>query len=82
MTLLRRCQLELASRWVRQQPGPFGVDAPAPPGVEGDDAMTTELLTAHQLTVARKVLAEESARREHLVVSLSGAHAYGFPSPD
>ncbi|MBS2028769.1 MAG: nucleotidyltransferase domain-containing protein [Deltaproteobacteria bacterium] len=44
--------------------------------------MTTELLTEHQLAVARKVLAEESARREHLVISLSGAHAYGFPSPD
>jgi hypothetical protein len=28
------------------------------------------------------VLAEEEARREHLVVYLSGAHAYGFPSPD
>src|SRR4051812_600927 len=29
-----------------------------------------------------RVLAEEEARREHLVVYLSGAHAYGFPSPD
>jgi predicted nucleotidyltransferase len=28
------------------------------------------------------VIAEESAKREHLVVYLSGAHAYGFPSPD
>jgi predicted nucleotidyltransferase len=28
------------------------------------------------------VLAEEEARREHVVVYLSGAHAYGFPSPD
>jgi len=28
------------------------------------------------------VLAEEGARRRHVVVSLSGAHAYGFPSPD
>jgi len=44
--------------------------------------MTTALLTAHQLAVAKKVLAEESARRDHLVISLSGAHAYGFPSPD
>jgi predicted nucleotidyltransferase len=28
------------------------------------------------------VLREEEARREHVVVYLSGAHAYGFPSPD
>ncbi|RKG89066.1 nucleotidyltransferase domain-containing protein [Corallococcus terminator] len=32
--------------------------------------------------MADRVLDEESQRREHLVVSLSGAHAYGFPSPD
>lgn len=41
-----------------------------------------DLLTPHQLGVASQVLAEESARRAHLVVHLSGAHAYGFPSPD
>ena len=29
-----------------------------------------------------RVLAEEEAHREHVVVYLSGAHAYGFPSPD
>lgn len=40
------------------------------------------LLDPHQLAVARRALAEESARREHVVVYLSGAHAYGFPSPD
>ena len=28
------------------------------------------------------MIGEESARREHVVVYLSGAHAYGFPSPD
>lgn len=44
--------------------------------------MTRHLLTEHQARVADRVLDEESARREHLVVSLSGAHAYGFPSPD
>jgi predicted nucleotidyltransferase len=38
------------------------------------------LLTAEQLRVTDGVLAEE--RRSHLVVYLSGAHAYGFPSPD
>jgi uncharacterized protein len=39
-------------------------------------------LTDHQKTIGDRVIAEESARREHLVVYLSGAHAYGFPSPD
>jgi predicted nucleotidyltransferase len=29
-----------------------------------------------------RVLDEEERRREHVVVYLSGAHAYGFPSPD
>lgn len=40
------------------------------------------LLEPHACEVARRVIAEESARREHVVVYLSGAHAYGFPSPD
>jgi len=44
--------------------------------------MNSDVLTAHQAAVASRVLAEEGARRRHLVVSLSGAHAYGFPSPD
>ncbi|MCK6546026.1 nucleotidyltransferase domain-containing protein [Myxococcota bacterium] len=39
-------------------------------------------LTAAQWRVGERVLDEESAKRRHLVVSLSGAHAYGFPSPD
>ncbi len=39
-------------------------------------------LTAHQRAIMQRVLAEEAARREHVVVYLSGAHAYGFPSPD
>lgn len=39
-------------------------------------------LTSRQLEIAERVLAEESARRSHVVISLSGAHAYGFPSPD
>ncbi len=42
--------------------------------------MTRDLPTEHQLAVALRVLGE--ARRDHVVVSLSGAHAYGFPSPD
>lgn len=36
----------------------------------------------HQLDVAQRVLDQESEARRHLVVHLSGAHAYGFPSPD
>ncbi|HYO70465.1 MAG TPA: nucleotidyltransferase domain-containing protein [Archangium sp.] len=44
--------------------------------------MTHTLMTEHQTRVANAVLDEESTRRWHLVVSLSGAHAYGFPSPD
>lgn len=41
-----------------------------------------EVLTTEQRAVMSRVLAEEGALREHLVVYLSGAHAYGFPSPD
>jgi uncharacterized protein len=45
--------------------------------------MTTQtLLLARELAVAERVIREESERRRHLVVYLSGAHAYGFPSPD
>ncbi|MHB8874623.1 MAG: nucleotidyltransferase domain-containing protein [Myxococcaceae bacterium] len=47
--------------------------------------MTPEILdalTGDQRAVASRVLAEEESRRRHVVVSLSGAHAYGFPSPD
>jgi predicted nucleotidyltransferase len=44
--------------------------------------MNQSLLTAEQARATEQVLREESARREHLVVHLSGAHAYGFPSPD
>lgn len=41
-----------------------------------------DLLTTHQAAVVQRFLAEEQAKRTHLVISLSGAHAYGFPSPD
>jgi predicted nucleotidyltransferase len=40
------------------------------------------LLTPKESEISDRALAEESAKRQHLVVSLSGAHAYGFPSPD
>lgn len=41
-----------------------------------------EVLSAEQAEVMTRVLAEEESRREHIVVYLSGAHAYGFPSRD
>ena len=40
------------------------------------------VLTAAQQPVARAFVAEREAERTHLVIYLSGAHAYGFPSPD
>ena len=40
------------------------------------------VLTEHQRTTARAFIAERERERRHLVVYLSGAHAYGFPSPD
>ncbi|MBZ4332734.1 DNA polymerase beta superfamily protein [Corallococcus sp. AS-1-12] len=39
-------------------------------------------VTEHQERMADRVLDAESLLREHLVISLSGAHAYGFPSHD
>lgn len=41
-----------------------------------------EILEDQQKRVMSRVVREEEARREHLVIYLSGAHAYGFPSPD
>jgi predicted nucleotidyltransferase len=39
-------------------------------------------LPPQALDVVARFLDEEAGRREHVVVYLSGAHAYGFPSPD
>ncbi|GDX81866.1 nucleotidyltransferase [Deltaproteobacteria bacterium] len=39
-------------------------------------------MTPHQSTIATRFLASACAQREPVVVALSGAHAYGFPSPD
>lgn len=39
-------------------------------------------LPAAKRAVAERVIAEESARREHLVVALSGSHAFGFATPE
>jgi predicted nucleotidyltransferase len=41
-----------------------------------------DVLDPRQRAVAERALDEESAARRHLVVALSGGHAYGFPSPD
>lgn len=40
------------------------------------------VLTTTQAEVARRFLADRERERRHLVIYLSGAHAYGFPSPD
>lgn len=40
------------------------------------------VLTPKQATVARAFVADRERERKHLVIYLSGAHAYGFPSPD
>ncbi len=40
------------------------------------------VLTTTQADIARSFLAAREAERTHLVIYLSGAHAYGFPSPD
>ncbi len=50
-------------------------------GVRGAESVA-EVLSEQQRKIMSTVLAEEEARREHVVVYLSGAHAYGFPSPD
>lgn len=39
-------------------------------------------LSEHQQRVAGAALDEEERKRGHLVIALTGAHAYGFPSPD
>lgn len=39
-------------------------------------------LDEHQNDVAARVLEHEAQHRTHLVIHLSGAHAYGFPSTD
>ena len=40
------------------------------------------VLAPAQAEVARRWLVERERERRHLVIYLSGAHAYGFPSPD
>jgi predicted nucleotidyltransferase len=49
--------------------------------VEPQDPVA-DVLSSEQQQVMKRVLDQEETRREHVVVYLSGAHAYGFPSPD
>jgi hypothetical protein len=44
--------------------------------------MNLDPIDPSQRPVAQRFLEEHSADREHLIVYLSGSHAYGFPSPD
>ena len=44
--------------------------------------MSWDVLSPAQQAVARTFIDERCAERHHLVIYLSGAHAYGFPSPD
>jgi predicted nucleotidyltransferase len=44
--------------------------------------MTSAPITEHQARTAAHALDAEEAERAHLVIALTGAHAYGFPSPD
>jgi predicted nucleotidyltransferase len=41
-----------------------------------------DFLEGNARRVAERVVAECEGQRRHLVIALSGAHAYGFPSPD
>ncbi|MCP4448321.1 MAG: nucleotidyltransferase domain-containing protein [Myxococcales bacterium] len=41
-----------------------------------------DFLEGQARIVAERVLGEEESHRKHVVIALSGAHAYGFPSPD
>ncbi|UQA60769.1 DNA polymerase beta superfamily protein [Polyangium aurulentum] len=49
---------------------------------EGTTRTNLGVLPPAQAAVVGRFLDEEGAAREHLVVLLSGAHAYGFASPD
>ena len=40
------------------------------------------ILSGDAARIGEQALDEECAKRHHLVIALSGAHAYGFPSPD
>ena len=41
-----------------------------------------DILDERANEVCERAMAEESSARHHVVIALTGAHAYGFPSPD
>ncbi|MFO0658514.1 MAG: nucleotidyltransferase domain-containing protein [Polyangiaceae bacterium] len=49
---------------------------------EQDEAPETRVFSTEIPPAVQRVLDEESQRRSHVVIALSGSHAYGFPSPD
>lgn len=44
--------------------------------------MNLSMLAPHQQPPTERALKVETEKRRHIVVYVSGAHAYGFPSPD
>ena len=77
--LLRRIGQELARRFVARCRARSGVMRLRRPPWSGTSERP---FRPEQEAVVNRVLDEESSRRDHVVVYLSGAHAYGFPSPD
>lgn len=51
-------------------------------GVAAEIGAAWGALAPEQRPVVQAFLDEREAARRHLVIALSGAHAYGFPSPD
>jgi predicted nucleotidyltransferase len=78
--LLRRARLEIARRWAASAPGPFGESRE--PATQTSSPDLERVTGSKAFAVMMRVVGEEAALRRHIVVSLSGAHAYGFPSPD
>ena len=42
----------------------------------------TDVITPHARAIADRVITEEESLRRHIVLRLTGAHAFGFASPD
>ena len=51
-------------------------------GIAAEIGAAALALASDQREIVGAFLDEREAERRHLVVALSGAHAYGFPSPD
>ena len=83
--VLRAARDEAARRWLARAPGPWGARR-ARAADRRRRSMTTRSVERPDRAPgrgrARRSSPSASAERKHLVVYLSGAHAYGFPSPD